>query len=156
MFTARAKIGIVVGAAIMAIGTASIFTSVGLQNVSEDIFVETGQTITYDPAAPAGSYQYAKIAGERFTLGVSTPGDGLQIPDGTAYEDGIELNWTHQEEGQSLVRITNTGSEELKVSVSFTVPTDPILFAYHFVVITAGVIVIGFSLSLSLRRPRGF
>ena len=103
-----------------------------------------------------------KITGEKFDIKLSSPGTGLQIPneekDGTveSYEDELVLDWIHQEDGVTRLHIQNTGSTDLEVDASLNVTTDPILFSYHIIVITSGVIIIGFSMGFTLRKPKGF
>src|SRR3972149_885428 len=49
-----------------------------------------------------------------------------------------------------------TGDSELRINGTLQFLSDPILITYHIVVITAGVIIIGFSAGFSIRKPRGF
>ena len=54
------------------------------------------------------------------------------------------------------IKIQNTGSTELNVLATLNVTSDPILFTYHLIVITSGVVIIGFSMGFTLRKPKGF
>ena len=155
MFTGRTIIGIVVGAAIIGIGVAALVDSVGLRSLEREETVPVGDSLRYNIDASAGAEQEILVTGEKFDVELSSPGGGLQIPAGS-YKDELVLDWVHLADGTTDVRIQNTGGTELAVRAAFNVSTDPILFAYHFMVITAGVIIIGFSLGFSVRKPRGF
>ena len=54
------------------------------------------------------------------------------------------------------MQIQNTGDSELRINGTLQFLSDPILITYHIVVITAGIIIIGFSAGFSIRKPRGF
>ena len=171
MFTKRTIIGIVVGAAIIGIGGYALATSFGLQSINLTETIPTGSSLPYTITAPASTPQSMVITGEKFELSLTSPkqegastGDdndnimddtSLQIPS-TIYTKQLTLDWTHAADGQTKIRIKNVGSDELVVDSTLLVSTDPILFAYHFIVITAGVIIIGFSLGFSIRKPKGF
>ncbi len=155
MFTRRTIIGIIVGAAIIGIGAAALVASIGTQTLNIEETIEVGESLPYNINGPDGSSQHMYITGEKFDLELSSPADGLQIPL-NSYKDELTLDWTHMASGITDIRIQNTGSTVLDVRATLNVATDPILFAYHFVVITAGVIIIGFSLGFSVRKPRGF
>jgi hypothetical protein len=66
------------------------------------------------------------------------------------------LDWTHLKNGVTVINLQNTGSSELKVDATLQVTVDPILFTYHIVVITSGMVIIGFSMGFTLRKPKGF
>ena len=44
----------------------------------------------------------------------------------------------------------------MTVEATLNVTTDPILFSYHFIVIISGMIIIGFSMGFTIRKPKGF
>jgi hypothetical protein len=54
------------------------------------------------------------------------------------------------------VELKNTGDSQLKVVGTVNVILDPIQITYHIVVVTAGIIIIGFSAVFSVRKPKGF
>ncbi len=155
MFTTRTIIGIVVGAVIIGIGTAALITSFGLQTLNLEETIEIGKSLPYTINAPVGTQQLMNITGEKFDLTLTSPADGLQIPL-TTFKDGKNLDWTHNADGTTDITIQNTGRDQITVTSALQVSTNPILFAYHFIVITAGVIIIGFSLGFSIRKPKGF
>ena len=174
MFTKRTIIGIAVGAAIIGIGAAALATSIGAQSLHVEEVVPVGGSLPYNIKAPAHAAQAMVVEGERFDLELvndgflasaalngrdlapDPAGAGLSSIPQASYEGSLELEWSHGEDGTTDITIQNTGSTELAVDAALNVSTDPILFAYHFVVITAGVIIIGFSLGFSVRRPKGF
>jgi len=155
MFTGRTIVGIIAGAAIIGIGVAALVTSIGVQTLDLDETIATGESLPYKITAPAGSVQVMNVTGDRFDIELAGPPNGLEIPE-KGHEGEARLHWTHVEDGETNLSIRNTGSGEIGVSARLSITTDPILFAYHFIVITAGVIIIGFSLGFSVRRPKGF
>ena len=155
MFTKRTIIGIIIGAIIIGIAVAALITSFSLQTLDLTETIEVGKSLPYTITAPANTSQSMVITGDKFDVTLSSPGDGLQIPL-TSYTDQTTLDWTHQKDGVTTVRIQNTGNADLTVDSLLKISTDPILFAYHFIVITAGIIIIGFSLGFSVRKPKGF
>ena len=162
MLAKRTIIGFVVGSAIIGIGIFSLISSIGFQTVDVTETFGVGESTSYQITANSGAQQHMKITGEKFDIKLSSPGTGLQIPneekDGTveSYEDELILDWVHQEDGVTRIHIQNTGSTDLEVDASLNVTTDPILFSYHIIVITSGVIIIGFSMGFTLRKPKGF
>ena len=92
---------------------------------------------------------------QKFDIKLSSPGDGLQIPK-TSHTKEVTLDWVFLKDGKTEINLQNTGSSELKVDATLQVTTDPILFTYHIVVITSGMVIIGFSMGFTLRKPKGF
>ena len=66
------------------------------------------------------------------------------------------MDWTHLKDGMTIINLQNTGSSELKVEATLQVTSDPILFPFHIMVIISGMIIIGFSMGFTLRKPKGF
>jgi len=130
----RTVIGIVVGSVIIAIGLFALVTSFGIQTKNIDETFGLGESTTYQFTAPVHSKQFLNITGNSFKLSLASPRGGLQIPE----------------------QIQNTGDSELRINGTLQFFSDPILITYHIVVITAGVIIIGFSAGFSIRKPRGF
>lgn len=153
MFTKRTVIGLAAGSVIAGIGIAALAGSFGLQSVSGADELEEGRSTAYTVSAPAGTEQSVSVTGDRFELELVNPG-GVEIPK-KAYSNSHSVAWLHGTEAASL-RVKNAGEGEVRVEYDFSVVTDPVLFAYHFVVITAGVVIIGFSMGFSVRKPRGF
>ena len=67
-----------------------------------------------------------------------------------------DLSWKLADGGHNIVKVQNTGESDLNISGAFEVERDPIFFTYHILVITSGVVIIGFSAVFSVRKPRGF
>lgn len=155
MMSKRTIIGSIVGSAIIAIGIYSLISDIGFQTVDVNETFGVGESTSYQIRANSGASQTMTISGEKFDLKLSSPGDGLQLPN-TSYADETTLNWTHLEDGVTMIKLQNTGSTDLQVDASLNVTVDPILFTYHLVVITAGVVIIGFSMGFTLRKPKGF
>lgn len=155
MLTKRTAIGIGVGSVIIAVGIAALIMEItgGPLEVHETFGV--GEATKYTITGDDGSHHVMTITGEKFDLSLQSPGDGLQIPK-TSHTKEVTLDWVHLQDGKTVINLQNTGNSELVVDATLEVSNDPILFAYHFVVITSGVIIIGFSLGFSFRKPKGF
>jgi len=151
----RTIIGIIVGSAIIAIGVYSLISGIGLHTMQVNETFAIGESTSYQITASEHAKQHMVITGEKFDLKLSSPGDGLQIPK-TSHTKEVTLDWTHLKDGITVINLQNTGSSELKVDATLEVTPDPILFAYHIMVITSGMIIIGFSMGFTLRKPKGF
>jgi len=155
VLSTRTIIGIVVGSAISAIGIYALFTSFGLQTVNVDDTFQVGESTSYSFSAPKGSKQYLNITADSFEVFLKTPRGGLQITD-EQFKRELTVEWVHLLDGETRLKILNTGDSQLNISGYFTILTDPIQITYHILVITAGVVIIGFSAGFSVRKPRGF
>jgi hypothetical protein len=151
----RTIIGLVVGSAIIGIGIYSLISDIGLQTMQVNETFAVGESTSYQITANEHAVQHMKITGEKFDLKLTSPGDGLQIPK-TSHTKEVTLDWTHLKSGVTVINLQNTGSSELKVDATLQVTVDPILFTYHIVVITSGMVIIGFSMGFTLRKPKGF
>lgn len=146
--------GIGIGAAIIAIGAYALVTSLGLQTITLNDKVDVAKSISYQFLAPKSSHQNFKVTGEKFHVKLETPGDGIQKDED--FRNEITFDWFVLQEGTNKIVITNAGQTELHVTGAFQKNTDTILFTYHFMVITAGIVIIGFSAAFSVRKPKGF
>lgn len=155
MLSKRTVIGIIVGSAIIGIGIYSLISDIGLQTMQVNETFAVGESTSYQITANEHAIQHMKITGEKFDLKLSSPSDGLQIPK-TSHTKEVTLDWTHLKNGVTVINLQNTGSSELKVDATLQVTVDPILFTYHIVVITSGMVIIGFSMGFTLRKPKGF
>jgi len=155
MLSKRTIIGLVIGTAIIAIGGYSLLTHIGTITIHEDYVLGIGDTIPYTIPAPAHTPQKMKIIGDAFDLKLQSPGVGLQIPN-TSYKNELELDWTHLIDGETKILIQNTGNSELSVTGELIRSSDPIWFTYDLMVITSGMVIIGFSMGFTLRKPKGF
>lgn len=147
-------VGIGIGAVIIAIGAYALVTSIGLQTVTLDEKIDVTKSATYQFLAPKSSHQNFKVSGEKFHVKLTTPGDGIQKDED--FRNEITFDWYVLQEGTNKIVITNAGQTELHVIGTFQKNTDPLLFTYHFMVITAGIVIIGFSAAFSVRKPKGF
>jgi len=155
VLTKRTIIGLVIGSAIIGIGIYSLISDIGFQTVNVDETFGVGESTSYQIRANSGAAQSMTVTGEKFDLKLSSPADGLQIPN-TSYTNESTLDWVHLEDGVTMITIQNTGSSDLHIIATLSVTVDPILFTYHLVVITSGVVIIGFSMGFTLRKPKGF
>ncbi|MBT5201117.1 MAG: hypothetical protein HOK63_03610 [Thaumarchaeota archaeon] len=155
MLSKRTIIGLIIGSAIIGIGIYSLISDIGLQEVNVDETFGVGESTSYQIRANNGAKQMMTVTGEKFDLKLSSPSNGLQIPN-TPHVNEVNLNWVHLEDGVTMINIQNTGSSDLQITATLNVTVDPILFTYHLVVITSGVVIIGFSMGFTLRKPKGF
>ncbi len=66
------------------------------------------------------------------------------------------IDWVHLADGETKIKIQNTGDSELIITGVLIRSSDPIWFTYDLIVIISGVIIIGFSMGFTLRKPKGF
>ena len=155
MLSTRTIIGIVVGSVIIAIGSYALVTSFGLQTVNVDDTFQVGESTAYSFSAPQGSKHYLNITADSFEVFLRSPSGGLQIKD-EQFKRELTFEWVHLEDGESRLKVNNTGNSELNIKGYMTILTDPIQITYHLLVIISGVVIIGFSAGFSVRKPRGF
>ena len=155
MLSKRTIIGVIIGSVIIGIGAVSIVGHMGPISINENYDVEVGGRTSYTIPAPADTPQSMQIIGDAFDLKLGSPGDGLQMPQ-NSYKKELKLNWTHFENGETKIQIQNTGNSELEITGSLIRSSDPIWFTYDIMVIISGVIIIGFSMGFTLRKPKGF
>ena len=156
MLSKRTIIGIIVGCVIIGIGIYSLISDTGLQTIKVNESFEVGESTSYQISANKDAVQHMKITGEKFDLKLASPGDdGLQIPK-TSYAKETTLDWIHKKDGVTKINLQNTGSSKLQVEGTLQITVDPILYTYHIVVITSGMVIIGFSMGFTLRKPKGF
>ena len=155
MFTKRTIIGIGAGLTISAIGVVALITSFGIQSINVDETVAIGDKTSFAFNAPLGAKESLVITGNAFAVTLQTRGDGKQMTE-QEFKNELNLDWIVLQEGQNRLEIQNKGESELKLEGTFEVSSDPILFTYHILVITAGVVIIGFSAAFSVKKPRGF
>ena len=155
MLSKRTIIGLVVGSIIIGIGGYSLITHIGTITIYENYIVGTGDSTVYTIPAPDGTPQNMKIVGDSFDLEMSSPADGLQIPN-TSYKKELDLNWVHLEDGATIIKIQNTGNTELTITGTLIRSSDPIWFTFDLMVIISGMVIIGFSMGFTLRKPKGF
>ena len=155
MLSTRTIIGLAVGAIIIGIGGYSLITHIGTITINEDHFIGVGDSTTYTIPAPASTPQSMMVAGDSFDLELASPGDGLQIPN-TPYKKEWSQDWIHMEDGDTTIRIQNTGNTELEITGTLVRSSDPIWLTFDLMVIISGMVIIGFSMGFTLRKPKGF
>jgi len=151
----RTTIGIAVGSVIIAIGMYSLVTSFGVQTIKVDDTYGLGDSTTFRLTAPESATQYVNITGTSFIIELHSPRGGLQIPE-REHKNNVDIEWVHLRDGDSVLKIKNTGDSELHVTGTFEALVDPILITYHILVIISGIVILGFSSAFSVRKPRGF
>lgn len=155
MISKRTIIGLIVGSVIIAVGGYSLILHIGTITINENYVVAVGDSTHYKIPAPADTQQTMTIHGDSFDLKLTSPSDGLQIPN-TSYKKELTLDWTHLEDGETQILIQNTGNTELTITGILVRASDPIWFTYDLMVITSGMVIIGFSMGFTLRKPKGF
>lgn len=155
MMSKRTIIGLIVGSIIIAIGGYSLTLHIGTITINENYVLAVGDSIPYAIPAPSDTPQHMVISGAAFDLKLTSPGDGLKIPN-TSYKEELSLDWTHLEDGETRILIQNTGNTDLSITGVLVRSSDPIWFTYDLMVVTSGVVIIGFSMGFTLRKPKGF
>lgn len=155
MISKRTVIGIAVGSVIVAIGIVSLITLFGIQTIQVDETFGLGESTSYSLNAPNHTPQTMSITGNTFNVTLSSPGGGLHIPL-TTHKNEVTFDWVHLADGTSRIDIQNTGDSEVRVVATFQASTDPIFFTKAILVIISGLVIMGFSLAFSIRKPRGF
>jgi len=159
VLTKRTAIGIGVGSVIIAIGLASLFTNIGIETREVDETFGLGESISYRFSAPQHSKQIMKITGDTYDLKLESPIEGLdmglQIPL-SPHTNSTDISWIHLADGESRIEIHNTGNSDLRVEATFKLTRDPLFLTKDIMVTITGVVIIGLSLSFSIRKPRGF
>lgn len=153
MLARRTIIGLVVGSVIIAIGAISLVDHLGPQTIRDEYVAAIGEAVPYTIPAKAGAEQSLSIFGESFEVTRDMPGEDVQT---TEHEDSAYITWVQAEDGETRIQVRNTGSTELVITGMVVAATDPLLFTYDLMVMIAGIIIIGFSMGFTLRRPKGF
>ena len=156
MLATRTIIGLVVGSLIIGLGGYSLVNTLAPTiSMNENFVISSGDSASFSIPAPKDAPQYMMIVGTAFDVKLISPGDGLNIPN-TSYKKELILDWTHAEDGQTIIVIQNTGASELEITANTNQTPDPFGITFDFMVITSGVIILGFSLGFTLRKPKGF
>ena len=156
MLATRTIIGIVVGSIIIGLGGFSIVNNLAptITNDSNfDIYPGDSEILTI--TAPKDAPQYMMIVGDAFDVKLTSPGEGLNISN-TSYKKELILDWTHTEDGETIILIQNTGSSDLEITANTNQTPDPFGITFDLMVMTSGVVILGFSLGFTLRKPKGF
>jgi hypothetical protein len=156
MLSIRTIIGLIIGTAIIAIGGYSLILHIGTITINENYVVEVGDSTFYTIPAPNHTPQSMIITGDAFYLKLQSPSNGLQIPNMTSYKNELKLDWVHVADGETKIEIQNTGNTELEITGVLIRSSDPIWFTFDLMVIISGMVIIGFSMGFTLRKPKGF
>jgi len=156
MLSKRTIIGLIIGIVIIGIGGASLIQHIGLHTDDFQDVIEVGAPTHYTIPAPNHTPQSIKIIGDAFDLKLESPGDGLQIPNMTSYKNELTLDWVHVQDGETKIQIQNTGNTELEITGVITTSYKPEIFTLDLMVIITGMVIIGFSMGFTLRKPKGF
>jgi len=155
MISRRTIIGLIIGIAIIGIGGASLVLHIGTLTINENYTIGVGDSAFYTIPAPINTPQSMTITATAFDVILESPGDGLQISN-TSYKETVTFEWVHLEDGDSKIQIQNTGDTELTITGVLIRSSDPIWFTYDLMVIISGMVIIGFSMGFTLRKPKGF
>ncbi len=156
MLAVRTIIGLVVGSLVIGLGAFALVNSLAPTiSMNENFIISPGDSDFFTIPAPKDAPQYMMIIGDSFDLKLTSPGDGLNISN-TSYKKELVLDWTHTENGQTIIVIQNTGASELAITANTNQTPDPFGITFDFMVITSGVVILGFSLGFTLRKPKGF
>ena len=156
MLAARTVIGLVVGSLVIGLGAFALVNSLAPTiSMNENFVISPGDSEFFTIPAPRDAPQYMTIIGDSFDLKLTSPGDGLNMPN-TSYKKELVLDWIHAEDGQTIIVIQNTGASELEIIANTNQTPDPFGITFDFMVITSGVVILGFSLGFTLRKPKGF
>ncbi len=148
-------VGMAVGIVISGIGISALVDSLmnPVRIIEFDENLEVGDNETYSFNARSNSEQKIAVTGDSAHIGLTKPGEPEY---GYNFKKNGDISWQLTDGGQNIVKVQNTGESDLNISGAFEVERDPIFFTYHILVITSGVIIMGFSAVFSVRKPRGF
>jgi len=156
MLSKRSIIGLIIGIAIITLGGASLILHTGLHTDDFQDVIEVGAPAHYTIPAPNHTPQSMIITGDTFDLKLESPGDGLQIPNMISYKNELKLDWVHLNDGETKIEIQNTGNTELEITGVIITSYKPEIFTLDLMVIITGLVIIGFSMGFTLRKPKGF
>ena len=155
MLSKKTIIGLIAGIIIITLGGASLILHIGVHTADFQDVIEVGAPVHYTIPAPIHTPQSMTITGNAFDLILESPADGLQIPK-TSYKNELKLDWTHTVDGETKIQIQNTGKTELEITGVITTSYKPEIITLDLMVLISGVLVIGFSMGFTLRKPKGF
>ncbi len=156
MLSKRTIIGLILGIAIITLGGASLILHTGLHTDDFQDVIEVGAPAHYTIPAPNHTPQHMMITGDAFDLKLTSPSTGLQIPNTTSYKNELTLDWVHVADGETKIQIQNTGNTELEITGVIITSYEPVIFTLDLMVMITGMVIIGFSMGFTLRKPKGF
>ena len=157
MLATRTIIGIIIGSLVIGLGGYSLVNSLAPTiSMNENFVMGSGESASFSIPAPKDAPQYMMIVGDAFDVSLTTPGMDKQDGKLASYKKELILDWTHTEDGQTIILIQNTGASELEIIANTNQTPDPFGITFDFMVMTSGVVILGFSLGFTLRKPKGF
>lgn len=154
MLTKKTAIGIGVGTFVIAIGSYFLIQSLVSNTISVNDTVDIGKPDIFQFDAQKHFHELLNVTGDSFHVILTTPSNGLQV--NQDFKKHISFDWYSLIDGKHFINVTNTGGSTLQVTGKLEAVQDPIIFATHLIVISSGILIIGFSAAFSLRKPRGF
>ena len=144
-------VGMAVGIVISGIGIWALADAIinPVRIVEFDENLKAGNNQTYS----SNSEQKISVVGESARIVLTKPGEPESV---YVFKRNGDLSWQLTDGGHNIVKVQNAGESDLNISGVFEVEKNPIFFTYHILVITSGVIIMGFSAVFSVRKPRGF
>jgi len=156
MLATRTIIGIIIGSLVIGLGGFSLVNSLAPTiSMNENFIISSGDSASFSIPAPKDAPQYMMIIGDAFDVKLTSPGEGLKISN-TSYKKELILDWVHTEDGRTMILIQNTGGSDLEVTANTNQTPDPFGITFDLMVMTSGVVILGFSLGFTLRKPKGF
>ena len=155
MLSKYTVVGMAVGIVISGIGIWALADSLmnPVRIIEFDENLEAGDNETYSFNAPSNSEQKIAVVGDSARIALTKPGEPENNYD---FKRNGDIDWKLTDGGRNIVKVQNTGESDLNISGAFQIEKDPIFFTYHILVITSGVVIMGFSAVFSVRKPRGF
>lgn len=154
MLTKKSAIGIGIGA--LAIGLGSFFLVQSLisnVNVVNDL-VDEGKSDIFQFDAQKHFHETLNVTGNSFHVVLKTPSTGLQVDQD--FKKQVSFDWFSLTDGKHFINVTNTDGGTLHVTGKLEAVQSPLIFMSHLIVISSGILIIGFSAAFSIRKPRGF
>ncbi len=154
MLTKKTAIGIGIGALAIALGSyfliQSIVSNVNVVNDSVDI----GKSDVFQFDAQKHFHELLNVTGSSFHVIMKTPANGSQVDND--FQNEVSFDWYSIADGKHFINITNTGGSPRHVTGKLEAVQNPLIFMSHLIVISSGILIIGFSAAFSVRKPRGF
>lgn len=154
MLTKKTAIGIGIGALAIVLGSFSLIQSlISNINVVNDT-VDIGKSDVFEFDAQNHFHEVLNVTGNSFHVILKTPSNGLQVD--KDFQNEVSFDWVSLADGKHFINVTNTGGSTLHVTGKLEAVQSPLIFTSHVIVISSGVLIIGFSAAFSVRKPRGF
>ena len=154
MLTKKTAIGIGIGSLAVALGTFFLVQSlISNVNVVNDA-VDMGKSDIFQFDAQKHFHEFLNVTGASFHVVLKTPADGIQV--NQDFQKNTSFDWYSLADGKHFINVTNTGGSTVHVAGKLQAVQSPLIFMSHLMVISSGVLIIGFSAAFSIRKPRGF